>query len=137
MKEWQVPKQLSIPSQAFQLFEEGKILVEVAVILDIPKEEIIKIFLDYLALKNLNRVAVVLKANIKNLSVFIKWFNYINENNVKKSDVDRSIANVMDIKSLTQQKENLEKEIQSIEEERDRCLRHYQYIKREINRELY
>jgi hypothetical protein len=58
-EEPQVPKQLSVPYRSFQLFEKGKTLVEVDVILDIPKDETIKIFLDYLALKNVNRVAAI------------------------------------------------------------------------------
>ena len=58
----------------------------------------------------MGKVAAILKDNIKNLSVFVRWFNYIKENNVKKSDVDNAVANIINIKSLTQQKENLEKE---------------------------
>jgi hypothetical protein len=87
-------------------------------------------------LHNMGKVAAILKDNIKNLSVFVRWFNYIKENNVKKSDVDNAVANIINIKSLTQQKENLEKEVLSIQDERDQCLRHYEYIKREINREI-
>jgi 5'-deoxynucleotidase YfbR-like HD superfamily hydrolase len=129
-------KPLSTPSKAFQLFLEKKSLVEVAIILDISKDEILKIYSDFLALHNMGKVAAILKDNIKNLSVFVRWFNYIKENNVKKSDVDNAVANIINIKSLTQQKENLEKEVLSIQDERDQCLRHYEYIKREINREI-
>ncbi len=121
----------------FQLFLEKKSLAEVAIILNISKDEIIKIYSDFLVLHNMGRVAAILKENIKNLSVFIKWFNYIKEKNIRKSDMDIAVANIMDIKSLTQQKENLEKELQEIQQERDQSLSHYQYIKREINRELY
>ena len=102
-------KPLSMPSKAFQLFLEKKSLVEVAIILDISKDEILKIYSDFLALHNMGKVAAILKDNIKNLSVFVRWFNYIKENNVKKSDVDNAVANIINIKSLTQQKENLEK----------------------------
>lgn len=50
MIEPKIPKQISIPSQAFEMLENEKILIDIAVILDIPKEETIKILLDYLDL---------------------------------------------------------------------------------------
>ena len=127
-------KPLSLTSKAFQLFLEKKRLVEVAIILDISKDETIKVYSDFLALHNMGRVANILKENIKNLSVFIKWFNYIKEKNVRKSDVDIAVANIMDIKSLTQQTANLEKEIQEIQEERLCYLKDFENIKREYYR---
>ena len=68
---------------------------------------------------NLGRVAAILKENIKNLSVFLKWFNYIKDNNIRKSDVEKAIDNVNQINVLTQQKENLEREVQIIREEQE------------------
>src|SRR5690349_14122866 len=46
-------KPLSIASQAFQLFKEGNSLVDVAIILDIPKDDVIQNYSDYLILKNM------------------------------------------------------------------------------------
>lgn len=46
-------KSLSMPSKAFQLFLEKKGLVEVAISLEISKDETIKVYSDFLALHNL------------------------------------------------------------------------------------
>jgi hypothetical protein len=68
-------KQLSIPSQAIQLFKEGKTLVDVVILLDISKDEIMHIYSDYLILKNMKEVAVILQEYRNNLLPFVKLFN--------------------------------------------------------------
>jgi hypothetical protein len=54
-------KAKSILSQAFELFLDNKTLVEVAISLDLPTEEILKIHSDYLILQNNQKVAIILK----------------------------------------------------------------------------
>ncbi len=44
-KEVQKKKPLSIPSQAFKLFLEGKSIVQVAIVLDLPTDQVLKILL--------------------------------------------------------------------------------------------
>ncbi|MGN6349150.1 MAG: hypothetical protein ACTHLL_05320 [Candidatus Nitrosocosmicus sp.] len=135
-EETETEKSLSLTSKSFQLFLEKKSLVEVAILLDISKDETIKVYSDFLALHNVGKVAEILIKYIKNLPAFLKWFNYIKETKTTKSEVARAIENIKQMDTLTQKKEQLEKEIKSIEEERNSCLRHYEYIKREINREI-
>src|SRR6185437_393848 len=53
-------KPLSIASQAFQLFKEGNSLVDVAITLDIPKDDVIQNYSDYLILKNMKDVVAIL-----------------------------------------------------------------------------
>ena len=48
-------KALSIPSQAFKLFLEGKSIVKVAIELDMPTDQALKIHSDYLILQNMER----------------------------------------------------------------------------------
>jgi hypothetical protein len=88
---------LSLTSKAFQLFLEKKSLVEVAIILNIQKDEVIKVYSDFLVLHNMGKVAIILKDNIKNLSIFLKWFNYIKKNNARKSDLQKAIENINQI----------------------------------------
>jgi hypothetical protein len=77
-------KTLSLTSKAFQLFLEKKSLVEVAIILNIQKDEVIKVYSDFLVLHNMGKVAIILKDNVKNLSIFLKWFNYIKKTMLEK-----------------------------------------------------
>jgi hypothetical protein len=75
---------LSLPSKAYQLFLEKKTLVEVAIMLDISKDETIKIYSDFLALHNMGKVATILKEHLNSLPVFLKWFNHIKQNKIRK-----------------------------------------------------
>ena len=68
--------QLSIASQSFQLFLDGKSLVEVAIILDISKDEAIHRYLDYLISKNMKDVVAILQEYKNNLSSFVPIFVY-------------------------------------------------------------
>src|SRR3982751_1576112 len=45
-------KPLSISSQAFNLFQKGRSVVQVAIGLDLPTDQVMKIHSDYLALQN-------------------------------------------------------------------------------------
>src|SRR3954447_16244986 len=49
-------RSLSVPSQSFKLFKEGKSLIDVAIFLDLPKDDVIQNYLDYLTLKNTTKV---------------------------------------------------------------------------------
>lgn len=114
-KETENEKPLSISSKAFQLFLEKKSLVEVAINLEISKDETIKVYSDFLALHNMGRVAEILKKYIKILPAFLKWFQYMKETGVRKTDVARAIENIKQIDALNQKKTNLEKEIQAMQ----------------------
>lgn len=45
-------KPLSFPSKAFELFLEGKSIVQVAIGLDLPSDQVLKIHSDYMILQN-------------------------------------------------------------------------------------
>ncbi len=122
-------KSLSVQSQAFRLFLENKLLVDVAILLDIPSEEVLKIYSNYLTLQNMRSVVRILTEHRKDLAPFLKWFNYIQKNSIKAKDVKIAIDNVNKIKFLNQQKEDLEKGIQTIIEERNCLLHNLQDIK--------
>jgi hypothetical protein len=84
---------LSIPSQAFQLFKEGKSLIDVAILLDLSKDNVIQNYLDYLTLKNMGKVAFILQEYKNNLSTFRSLFNYLKKNNIRWVDAKRAIDN--------------------------------------------
>src|SRR6476646_10773345 len=82
---------LSMPSQTFQLFKDGKSLIDVAIILDLPKDEVIQNYSDYLTLKNMGKVASILQEYKNNLSTFLSLFNYLKKNNILWMDAKRAI----------------------------------------------
>jgi transposase len=63
-------KQLSVPSQAFKLFLEGKPVVRVAIELDLPTDQALKIHSDYLILQNMGKASRVLMEHRKDLRIF-------------------------------------------------------------------
>jgi hypothetical protein len=86
-------KPSSIDSQAFQLFKEGNSLVDVAITLDISKDDVIRTYSDYLILKNMKEIAAILQEHKNELSTFLKLFNYLKKNNIKWNYIKQSIDN--------------------------------------------
>ena len=84
---------LSVPSQAFELFKGGKSLIDVKIILDLPKDDVIQNYLDYLTLKNMGKVASILQEYRCNLSTFLKLFYYLKKNNIRWNDIKQAIDN--------------------------------------------
>ncbi len=84
---------LSVPSQAFKLFKEGNSLVDVKIILDISKDDVIRNYSDYLILKNMGQVVAILQEHKNELSTFLKLFNYLKKNNIKWNNIKQAIDN--------------------------------------------
>ena len=102
----QKKKPLSIPSQAFKLFLEGKSIVQVAIELDLPTDNIMKIHSDYLTLQNRQDIVSILDSNGNNLKGFLEILHHLKENRISIKDV----KDIVDIK----------KEISDLKVERDR-----------------
>ena len=98
-------KAKSMASQSFRMFLENKSLVDVAIALDIPTEQVISIYKDYLTLQRMSKVVSILSKHIKNIPAFITWFEYIEKNNVKVKDITNAIGYIKDMQSLQQQTE--------------------------------
>ncbi len=112
-------KPLSLSSQAFKMFLDGKSLVEVAISLDIQTEQVIKIYKDYLMLQKMSRIVAILNKHEGSIPAFLTWFDYIEKNNVKPDDIVHAIDYLKNMPSMQQQKEDLLNEIESLESERD------------------
>jgi|tagenome__1003787_1003787.scaffolds.fasta_scaffold20983234_2 hypothetical protein len=93
LKKGVASRELSIPSQSIQLFKEGKSLIDVAILLDIPKDDVIQNYSDYLILKNMREVAALLQEHKNELSTFLKLFNYLKRNNIKWNNIKQAIDN--------------------------------------------
>ena len=129
-KEGPKNKALSLHSRAFKLFLEDKTLVDVAIELDSPRQEVIGIFNDFLMLKNMHKVATILKEHKDQLAASIKLFEWLKTNDTRVKDIRYAIEMINKIKALEQRKDKLKKEVQSIKEERDYLLDNLGDIKR-------
>ena len=63
-------KPITSSSKAFKLFLEKKSLVDVAISLNLPPEEVLKFHFDYLTLQNNQEVGAILKQHRNNLGPF-------------------------------------------------------------------
>ena len=75
-------KPLSITAQAFKLFLEGMTLVEVAIILNIPTQEVLKIHSEFLLLQNRGRLAEILDKNKEKAGDIVKLNDYLDSNHI-------------------------------------------------------
>ncbi len=107
-QEDQKKKPLSIPSKAFKLFLEGKSIVKVAIELDLPTDQVLKIHSDYLILQNMERASRILTENRKNLGAYLSLFDFVNGNNIKVNDLNESVHLARNISNLKKEKSQLE-----------------------------
>jgi hypothetical protein len=105
---------LSIPSQAFKLFLEGKSIVQVAIGLDLPPEQALKMHSDYLTLRNMGLASRVLMENRKNLGAYLSLFDFVNENKIKVKDLNHAVNLVSNINNLKQEKAQLEYDLDTL-----------------------
>jgi hypothetical protein len=84
---------LSISSQAFKLFLEGKPIVRVAIELDLPTEQVLKIHSDCLTLQNRQDFLSILDANGNNLNGFLETLHHLKENRISLKDIE-DIVNI-------------------------------------------
>ncbi len=129
----QKKKPLSIPSQAFKLFLDGKSVVEVAIGLDLPTDQVLKIHADYLILQNMERASRVLTENRKNLAAYLKLFDFLDGNNVKAEDLNHAVDLAQNISNLKKEKIQLEYDIDTLMESK----KYYEMELDEIKNKYY
>ena len=107
---------LSSPSQAFKLFLGGRSIVEVAIELDLPTEQILKIHSDYLTLQRRQAVVSILDENPNNCTLFLKVFQYLKKNNISLKDFKDKIDIKENINDMKMERDELELEIFNLKE---------------------
>lgn len=118
-------KRPSINSQAFQLFLENKTMVEVAIMLNLSTNDVIKIHSEFLLLQNRGKMAAILDENKENVNALLRIHNYM-------------ISNKMNIKQLcdkiSAEKENdkLKEEMENIKYEKDTLFESVKYWQQEF-----
>jgi hypothetical protein len=73
---------LSVPSKDFRLFLKGRSIGHVAIGLDLPTYQVMKIHSDYLALQNRQDVLSMLSENRNNLTDLLKLLRYLRKTNL-------------------------------------------------------
>lgn len=126
-------KTLSVPSRAFKLFSVGKTIVQVAIGLDLPTDQALKIHSDYLVLRNMRRTSQMLMENRKDLDVYLKLFDYIDGNGIKVKDLNHAINLAQNIDSLKKEKRQLEYDIDTLMDEK----KYYEKELDELKRKYY
>lgn len=105
---------LSIPSKAFKLFLKGRSIVEVAISLDLPTDQVLKIHCDYLILQNMDKTSLKLTGNKKNLGAYLKLFDFLDGNNIKMNDLNNAVGLVRKLDNLRKERAQLEFDIDTL-----------------------
>jgi hypothetical protein len=109
-------KPLSISSQAFNLFQEGKSVVQVTTGLDLSTDQILKIHSDYLVLWNMGLASRILMENRKNLGAYLKLFDFLDGNGIKAEELNYSVELAQNRDHMKREKAQLELDIDTLME---------------------
>ena len=82
----------SIHCQAFELFLEGRIPVQVAIDLDLETGRVLTILNDFMRLQNMGKAATILKEYKDQLSPFVKLFEWLMKNNTRARTSDTQLT---------------------------------------------
>ncbi len=129
-------KPLSVSSQAFNLFLEGKPVVKVAIELDLTTDQALKISSDYLVLWNMGMASRVLMENKNNLGAYLKLLDFLDGNKIKMRDLNHAVDLAQNIDNMKKEKSQLEFDIDTLidlkkwyEKELDEIKRKYYKIR--------
>ncbi len=111
-------KPLSVSSQAFNLFEEGKSLVQVTTGLDLTTDQALKIQSDYMTLRNMGKASRVLMEHRKDLGAYLGLLDFVNENKIKVKDLSHAMDLARNIDNLKKEKAQLEFDIDTLMDEK-------------------
>ena len=102
---------LSVPSQAYRLFSEGKTLTQVAIILNLREPEATQLHLEYWKLNQLNSLIQIYEETNGNFSLFVKLYKLMKDASLNETEIIEllKIAN-NDIPSIKQIYEDLKRE---------------------------
>jgi hypothetical protein len=126
-------KTLSISSQAFNLFQEGKSVVQVTTGLDLTTDQALKIQSDYLLLRNMGKASRVLMENRNNLGAYLSLFDFVNDNKIKVKELNHAVYLAHNMDNLKKEKTQLEYDIDTLMDEK----KWYEKELDEIKREYY
>jgi transposase len=101
-------KPLSISSQAFNLFQEGKSVVQVTTGLDLTTDQALKIHSDYLTLQNRQDVVSMLIENENKPTELLELLHYLRESHLILKDVKEIVDIKKNIKNYNSEMDKLD-----------------------------
>ena len=90
----------SVETQALDLFYQGKKPIEVAVELNLNASKTAKLYKDYLKLEGFHKLVSLYDEINENLSLFIKLYYAILQNNIKPNDINNLVKNSNELTRL-------------------------------------
>jgi len=116
-----ITEEKSLETQALDLFQQGKKPIEVAVALDLNALKTSKLYKDYLKLEGFHKLVSLYEEINDNLSLFLKLYYAIIQNNIKPSEIVNLVKNSNELASLKTEIQMKRKELYFIEEK----IKHY------------
>ena len=95
-----IPEEKSIETQALDLFHQGKKPIEVAVELNLNAQKTSKLYKDYLKLEGFHKLVSLYEEINHNLSLFLKFYYIIIQNNVKPNEIVNLVKNSNELTNL-------------------------------------
>ena len=111
-----IPEEKSVETQALDLFYQGKKPIEVAVALNLNASKTSKLYKDYLKLEGFHKLVSVYEEVNDNLSLFLKLYYAIIQNDIKPSEIVNMVKNSNELASLKTAIQMKKKELYFIEE---------------------
>ena len=109
-------KKISLSSQAFKLFKEGKKPIDVKCELDIPFEKIRKFWSQYLKLTRMYECYEFYKLFAHEMPSLLSIANFIKRNNVSGKDIANVLRTANDVINLNKIISSLKTEIERLEQ---------------------
>lgn len=111
-------KKLSLSSQAFKLFKDGKKPTEVAIILDIPYPKVSKFWYQFLKLEKKFDCYEFYEIWQYDLPSLLSISNFLKRSNVSGTDILNVLRTANDVINLNQTYLNLKTEVKYLEQKR-------------------
>jgi hypothetical protein len=127
---------LSVPSQAYRLFSEGKTLTQVAIILNLREPEATQLYLEYWKLNQLNSLSQIYEETNAHFSPFVELYRLMKAAGLNETHVIEllKIAN-NEIKSIKQVYQDLRREKASLNAKNLNAARTFQQLSNDISEE--
>jgi hypothetical protein len=85
----------SITSKAFQMFKDGKSKIQVAIDLNLEKDDVVTLFEDYLSLVNLDKLMSIYKELDKDIYLFHYLFHHLKCEGIATKDAISRFADMV------------------------------------------
>jgi hypothetical protein len=111
-------KKLSLSSQAFTLFKDGKKPSEVKILLDIPFKRVMSFWKQYLKSIGMEDCYDFYQVFQNDLSTLLPISNFMKRNNIFGPDIVKVLGEAYEINTLHQTYSNLKTEVKNLEQRR-------------------